>query len=234
MRNTLTQYAVAVLGIVGLVSATIYLGGVDPKTGVPDPVLGISFPYTDDLTGETLHIYTNTDAYSNGLSHAEVYVAVVNQSGVTQDVELLAYFTDTKKRVEDVSVLTTLTRVRQVPVVENICREVTSSTTQETTEVCQDEQTALNDETYETVEWLKLPLKNRTPQEVLKESMSLSKMSATSKAESTYTAPSKSQGFTINPGEVVYYKVIIQFEPNMPGSFFFEAIGSEGGYGHLK
>lgn len=232
MRDTLLAYA---LGIGLTVTAVaVYIGQSDPKTGLPDPVQGISFPYTDDNTGETLHIYTNADAYRNGLSHAEVYVAVVNQSGVTQDVELLAYFTDTKKRVQDVSVLTTFSRVRQVPVTENICREVENATTSQKETVCQDEQTALNDETYQTVEWLALPLTERTPQEILKESMNLSKMSATSKAEGTYTAARKSQGFTINPSEVVYYKVIIQFEPNQSGSFFFEAIGSQGGYGHLK
>lgn len=233
MKNTLLAYALA-LGLAGVVGITVFIGQSDPKTGAPESVQGITFPYTDDNTGETLHIYTNADAYTNGLSHAEVYVAVVNQSGVTQDVELLAYFEDTKKRVEDVSVLTTISRFRQVPVIENVCREVVSATTSQKETVCRDEETALRDELYETIEWLKLPLQDRTPQEVQEESASLAKVSAVSKAEAKYTATTKAQGFTLNPGEVVYYKVIIQYEPNLSGSFFFEAIGSEGGYGHLK
>ena len=54
------------------------------------------------------------------------------------------------------------------------------------------------------------------------------------KNQPEYTGKLKSEAFKIKQGEVLYYKVIINFQPNMAGNFYFEAIGSAGGYGHLK
>lgn len=231
-RTSLLTYALS-LGFV-VTAVTVYIGQSDPKTGIPDPVLGISFSYTDDNSGECLTIYTNNDTYTNGLSHAEVYAAVVNNCGATQDIELLAYFEDTKKRVDNVSVLTTMTRAQTVPQVETQCREETSTSTKETVEVCEDVVVRTDVESYTVQEWLPLPLLERSTIELTKEVAYLTKENITRKAEATYTASRKSQGFTLNPGEVVYYKVIIKFPPNESGAFFFEAIGSEGGYGHLQ
>lgn len=224
----------AALALSGVIGLTVFIGGTNEK-GLPDPVLGISFPYTDDNTGETLHIYSSDTSYTNGLSHAEVYLAVVNNSGKKQDVELLAYFEDSKKRVSDVAVLGNVTRVRTVPVIENVCRDVVATTTdQSVSTVCRDEEVSSFEETYEQLEWQPIALVERSINEKNKETLKLVKGSVSRKADSKFITSSKSQGVTQNEGEVVYYKVVIQFEPNNSGNFFFEAIGSEGGYGHLQ
>jgi hypothetical protein len=229
MKKRLLAIPVA-LALSGVIGLAVFLGGTDPE-GLPNPVSGISFPYTDDNTGETLHIYANDTSYTNGLSHAEVYLAVVNNSGKKQDVELLAYFEDTNKRIESVSILTEQTRTRDIPITGEMCEKITSTTTGKKEDVCIEEQTGVNVEQYKVLAWEPVSVVNRTSAEKTKEN---SRVLMNRKADSAYISTRKSQGVVQDVGEVVYYKVVIQFEPNNSGNFFFEAIGSQGGYGHLK
>lgn len=232
MKRTLTiTLAAAAAGVVGLY---VFIGGTNEQ-GTPDPITvngqTITFTYTDNNTGETLPIYTDASSYTNGLSHAEVYLAVVNNTGKEQDVELLAYFEDTKKRIEAVSVLVEEVRERSIPVTETVCEQVTSTSTGEASDVCSERQIDNRTEEYSELVWQPLGLVARSGSEKSKET---GRISGSRKANSAFIAESKSQGFAMKDGEVVYYKVVIQFEPNQSGNFFFEAIGSKGGYGHLN
>lgn len=234
MRDTLKTY-VTITGAAIVLSVAVYIGQANPKTGIPDPITvngeTITFTYTDDTTGEDLILYTDQAAYTDGLSHAQVYVAVVNNSGKEQLVELQAAFEDSKKRISDVAILTTSTLEREVPIIENLCREVVGTTTRRTETVCADETVATTSEQYSEAAWQPLSLLERSDAEVTKEAQ---RLSVARKVEVGYAAARKSQGFRVQSGEVVYYKVIIQYEPNISGNFYFEATGSEGGYGHLK
>src|SRR3990167_1724916 len=51
----------------------------------------VEFSYTDDNSGEDLLIYTDKKNYET-LSQTPVLVAVVNTSGVAQDVSIQTYF----------------------------------------------------------------------------------------------------------------------------------------------
>lgn len=215
-------------------SITVFIGQLNPTTGIPEPTMGINFTYTDELENECLHIYSNSESYTSGLSHAEVYLAVANNCGATQDVELIAYFDDERKRVGDVSVLTDIVRQQEVPTMTTVCETQTSSSTGETTEVC--EEVAGETQVIETStrEWFPLPLIERTPVEVAEEDRLLCEDQYWREYQPEYRADLKSEAFNIGHGDVVYYKVIINFQPNMAGNFYFEAIGSAGGYGHLE
>lgn len=221
------------LAVAGIVGFTLYIGQVDennlPSTIEVDGQV-IQFTYTDDNTDEDLPIYTNAAQYSNGLSHAEVYAAVVNNTGKDQDVELLAYFTDTNKKVEDISVLAVATYEQQIPVTENVCEEVLSTTTQKMEQLCTDKVTSVRTEQYTKPVWQPVNLVERTETEKTKETKVISHR----KANPDFVAQRKSHGFPLKKGEVVYYRVVIQLEPNKTSPFFLEAIGSKGGYGHIN
>lgn len=230
MKRALTiTLAAAAAGVVGFY---VFIGGTNEQ-GRPDPVTvngqTITFAYTDDNTGETLPIYTDASSYTNGLSHAEVYLAVVNNTGKEQDVELLAYFEDTKKRIDSVSVLTEQVLERTVPIMGQVCEPVSTSTGP--TEVCAEREIGTRTEQSTELVWQPLTLVDRSGSEKSKET---SRISGERKADATFVAEKKSQGFSMEPGEVVYYKAVIQYQPKQSGNFFFEAIGSKGGYGHLN
>lgn len=225
MKRAITiTLSAATAGVIGMY---VFIGGTNEK-GIPDPITvdgqTIAFTYTDDNTDETLPIYADSSSYTNGFSHAVVYLAVVNNSGKEQDVELLAYFEDTKKRIETVSVLVEEVKEVSVPIVETVCEQVAGTSTGPM-EVCTEKEISRRTEDYSELVWQPLAVVDRPGREKSKD---------VSKADSAYIAPRKSQGFAMKDGEVVYYRVIIKFEPNQSGNFFFEAIGSNGGYGHLN
>lgn len=127
----------------------------------------IEFPYTDDNTGENLIIWTDKEVYAGWIGEEiSLYYYIENNSnrgGVfnsqiyLEDVTLKA----TYLLVEDVS------KVRQVPVYENVCEfvsyEATSSTQARVVEECSDVEIGFADEDYEEDEWIlltKQPKKN--------------------------------------------------------------------------
>lgn len=226
----LKAYAVAILGLVGVVSITLYTGTVDVKNRTVTPIVvdgqTITFTYTDKIGDEDLVIISDRAEYTNGFSHAIIYLAVANISAVTQEVELLGYFRDNKKRLRDIAILTDVTQEFNTPVTTENCVELASGTT------CTTAQTSTTTEQYRTGRWVPLPIITRNTVEALKESGLLAGVSRESARE--FISERKTIAFPIKPGEVLYYKVEIEFPPQGRYEVYFEAIGSAGGYGFLK
>lgn len=249
--DTLKQAALALLGATA-VGVTLFWGGTDPVTGYPDPITvdgeTIEFTWTDENTDETLHIYTDKQVYSDGLTNADVYVAVVNTTSVWQNVELNGYFENQRRYFGTAAVLTVVDwaepeptstcltynkktydrLVSQRKVADNdIVTEVASSTTYE---VCAQTETI---NTYKTKEWLELPLTPRDLFEVAKEQDYLALEGVSKKQVENFIAEYKTFAFPIGPGQTIYYKLNINYPANDAGNFYLEAIGDRGGYGHL-
>lgn len=233
MKNWRT-YVSTVLLITGLVGAGVFVGSRDPKTGLPDPITvdgqTIEFTHTDDTTGETLLIYTDKEVYTDGFSHATLYLAVVNDSGEDQDIELSGYFVDDKRRITDISVLSELIQEQYEPVYEERCEEQPG-----TSSICTRVQVATNTSATTYNAWVPLTVKDRTNQEKTKEVAALAKDNKISRKDvGQYEAKRKSTPFFVPADGVVYYKVVVQFPPNGSTNMIIEAVGSKGGYGFLN
>lgn len=218
----------AALGLVGVVSITLFLGSIGGD-GYPTPITvdgqTINFTWTDDNMGENLHIFTDKRDYNDGLSHAVVYVAVANRSNRNQSVELQAFFRDGSKRIKDVSVLTNVTQNIDEPVYTEQC------STQGTTTTCGQVQTGTTTRQVTKAMWAPLSLVERTAEEITKEDSLVSP--GTRKTVENFIGSTKTIAFPINRNEVVYYKVFVEFPAKAQDNFYFEAIGSDGAYGHL-
>ena len=255
-RKLLKQWALATLGA-GAVGVSLFFGGFDEKTQRPTPIVvdgeTIEFTWTDDNTDEDLLIYTDQQTYTDGFSEATVYVAVTNQSGVAQDVELQGYFVNQRRHIKDIEVLTTATFASTSTEPQN-CQErtgaqiqkflqqgydpddyfITETTVGSSTPRIFDVCSKLDVVTYATsTEWVPLPMKLRDIYEVAKEEEWLSKQRFTRKAVEGYIAENKSFPFPIAPGKTMYYRLQLEYPANDEGNFYLEAIGSEGAYGHL-
>jgi hypothetical protein len=231
---TWRTYVSTVLGITGLIAAAVYLGSVDPKTGFPDPITvdGVThtFTYTDSTEMENLRIYTDRETYTNGFSHATLYLAVVNDSGVGQDIELLGYFLDDKRRITDIAVLSELTKEQHEGIYEEQCEEQ-----QGTSSICYTVQTGTTTTQITYNAWVPLEVKERTPKERARESATLAgKADVKRKDVGKYKATKKSSRFFVPAGGVVYYRVVVEFPPNGSTNMQIEAVGSEGAYGFLN
>lgn len=220
----------------GAVSFALFVGTLD-KAGVPAPITvdgeTIEFTWTDDNTGEDLIIYTDQERYNQGLSSATVYVAVANTSGIEQDIELAGYFVNQRRYIKDIAVLTEVDT--EVPaVVETMCTEKVKlkGDTSSSTPDCVDIETKQKT-TKKELKWVELPAQQNDLFEVSKDLEKLAKSDAVKKSVDGYIAEKKSADFAIKDGEVLYYKLEIAYPANDDGNFFLEAIGSEGGYGHL-
>jgi hypothetical protein len=243
------QYVTTILGMIGVVSAVVFIGSVNSTTGIPDPITvdgqTINFTWTDDNNGENLLIYTDKSTYTNGISHADVYVAVVNKTGTEQDIELMGYFRDDKKRIKDVSILTQVTSEVPNPVYEEICRaktdaELKIATSTEmplmATTTCEQILKSTSTSTVVENKWVPTSLVFRDGIEKEKEKNYLAKSGSLEvlKSVDNFNADKKSKPFKATINSVTYYKVVVEFPKNNADNFFFEAIGSEGGYGHLN
>lgn len=248
----LKQYALATLGA-GAVAVTLFWGSTDPVTGYPDPITvdgeTIEFTWTDDNTDETLHIYTDKQTYENGLSNADVYVAVVNTTSVWQNVELNGYFKNQLRHFGTAAVLTVvdweepvtsyncstydkktydrLVSQKKIVIGVDLVSEIASSTTYD---VCSPVDSV---NSYQTNEWLELPLAPRDLFEVTKEQDYLALEGVSKKQVENFIAEYKTFQFPVGPGQTIYYKLNIEYPANDVGNFYLEAIGDRGGYGHL-
>lgn len=226
-------YTLTIAGLLGLVSVVPFLGTFDKERNAPAPItvdgVTIEFPYTDSLDGENLHIYTNKSHYDNGFSGTDVYVAVYNDSGVSQEVTLNGYFRSTNKRVERVQVLTNVTRSVVEPVFGEVCTENVSTTTRRKQTTCQVEQIATTTVPLIETEWVEIPKQKRN---TYFESLSLAK-SRTERKEVENFVAENTFAYEVGAGEVLYYKMFIKYPPGSADNFYFEAFGSEGAYGHL-
>lgn len=238
--NQLRNYMIAVLGLVGVISITLYTGSINYATRSVTPIemdgKTITFTCTDSIAGENLVIIIDQCEYKNGLSHAIVYAAVANRSGVNQDVELMAFFRGSGKRIREISVLTNVTQEVHDPVYTETCQDqsVTSSSTGETniTNVCTQTQTGTTTRQVTTPMWGPLPTTKRDVIEVAKEAGLLK--GKTREQVSDFFAGDKSTAFPIKKNEVLYYKIHIEFPPQVRDEFYLEAVGSAGGYGFMK
>jgi len=242
-RKILRQYA---LGILGAVSVSLYIGVIDVENRRPASIevdgQTIDFTWTDSHQDEDLLIFTDQRDYNNGISHATIYAAVVNRSGQAQNVELMGYFQDDRRRIRDVSVLTEATF--DVPVYEEQCTEqevqvpgaaighTTPDMASELRQVCEQVQVGTTQEIRN--EWVPLPTKPRDLLEVAKEGDWLALTSLSRKQVQGYLAELKTNPFPVPRNGVLYYKLHIEYPVNDSGDFILEVIGSSGGYGYLR
>lgn len=239
-RKILRNYA---LGILGAVSVSLYIGAIDIENRRPASIevdgKTIDFTWTDSHKGEDLLIFTDQRDYTNGISHATVYAAVVNRSGQAQNVELMAYFAYTNRRIRNVSVLTDATY--EEPVFEETCttEEIPAGTLPNghTTpagvqQSCEQVQVGTTEETR--LDWVPLPTTPRDLLEVAKEGDWLTRTSLTRKQVQGYLAELKTTPFPVPRNGVLYYKLHIEYPINDSGDFILEALGSDGGYGYLR
>jgi len=168
----------------------------------------ITFPYTDDNSGENLIIYTNKQTYG-GWNSAVVYVMVENISGENQETKIK--FIDPKQseflfeigRLEkDIEYQI---EVDDFTTVYYDCSYYSTSTESTTTQTCErQEKTGSHLETRYRDEWQ--PLED-----------------IDNEAE-----------FVLPKNKIAYFKTRIQFPHNTEGEFFIEITGDKNGYGHLK
>jgi len=224
-----------ITALITVASVGFYVASIDPETGFPDPITvdgrTIEFTWTDDNAGEDFRIYTDKATYTNGLSHAEVYVAVQNISGIEQDVELMAYFRDNQKRVGDVDVLEVIAETEATTEQFEVCEETDTGSS---STVCRMENGTSTVTVSTSTRRVDVPLIGRDANEVRKENDRIKGNPAARKPVENFSAARKTQGINIPADGVLYYKVLIEFPPNGDDNFYFEAIGERGSYGHLR
>lgn len=235
-KKTLLQLATAAFGA-SVIAVTIFIGGVDEK-GVPDPITvdnqTIEFTWTDENSNEDLLIWTDEQNYNNGLSNATVYAAVQNKTGVDQEVELMGYFVNDRRRIEEVFVLAEVTKQGE-ELFKSKCKTIKpdkKASSTEPYEECENIPAGYGPDVV-TKEWLPLETTPRDVYEEAKENKNLQKKIFSRKSVDGYIATKKTLQYLVPEGGVTYYKIKIDYPANDDGNFFLEAIGSEGGYGHL-
>lgn len=225
-------YIAGVLGV-GVVAFTLFTGSTDPITQLPSSITvegeTINFTWTDDNAGEDLLIYTDKDTYTNGVSSATVFVAIVNNSGTTQNVELQGFFESEKQRINNVDVLVNVTT--EEPIFSEVCKKQRATSTNGTVNVCSEEEVGTSQKTEPR--WVNLPLSDRGTLEISDENVLLSTNNKARKSVDNYISNRKTNAFPMADAEVVYYRLNVVYPTNSNGNFFLEAIGDKGGYGHL-
>lgn len=236
----------ASLTAAGAIAVALFVGVFDTETNRPEPIEVdgevIEFTWTDDNTDEDLWIYTDRQNYSGGLSQETVYVAVANRSGTTQDINLTAYFADTKREIRDVDVLVQTTENEELPIFEEQCVEVkvkktvsATSTDEEpvTEKKCEQVQVGVDKKGEVTkLEWTRLPTVSAEREEV-KIKDPFEKTDRKSKDVEDFFSTKYTDPFEIQNDEVLYYRFIVDKLPGDESNFYFEAYGSKGAYGHL-
>lgn len=231
--STLKQYAIGILstmGIVGVLAVNLYTGQVFQGDTQPPSITvdgkTIEFPWTDDNSGEDLLIFTDKQTYVDRLHTADVYVAVINRSGTTQDIELMGYFRDSNKHIKDVSVLTEVTQEVDNPIYSEECTSTVATTT-EIDEMCIQVRVGTSTEEVILNQWIVLPQTKRDVIEIAKEE------GYSRKQVENFIAQNKTVPFNLRKNKVLYYKLLVEFPSNSEDNFYLEAIGSKGAYGHL-
>lgn len=225
------------LGIIGVVLAAGVALQLDKIPFVMVNGERIEFPYTDDNTGENLIIRTDKMTYGDW-DEADVYVMVENKSGTGQIVNLQVFFSDESKSVAEISKLRqSIPYEVDVPdykVVDYDCSIAgTSSTTQEimpTKKTCQkEEQIGTHKETQYKDEWQSQILSDFSIHE---NNLLIAGKAIPEKDKKGFKTKKKIET-PILKNAVTYYKIKIKFPHQTKDNFFIEAIGTEGGYGHL-
>lgn len=223
------------LFIAGALSVVIFVVSNDSRDslGVPPSITvdgqTIDFTWTDDNSGEDLILWSDKSTYTNGLGHAVVYTAVVNESGKEQDVQLMGYFGDGSQYVGTTSVLAEITYAG-TPLFEENCIEIQSSTSSEMYQECVQVQTGTSSP-YTVLEWVELDTVARTLPEVANENASLHPIAR--KSSNGYLANKKTAKYQLPDDGIIYFRVEVHFPANVEGNFFLEVLGDKKGYGHL-
>jgi hypothetical protein len=218
------------LGIVTIIGYALYIGGINVDNGLPQPITvngqTITFPYTDSKVDENMIIYTNEQVYDQSVTTAEMFLAVVNNSGKSQNASLTAYFRDDKKNIKEVLVLNEVTKEVINPVYEESCVDIASGTD------CTKIQTGTTTEQVKELVWLPMALEVKTtPTKPTADK--IANMTEKDKF-SNFISAKKTAEKTLAKNEVLYYKVIVQYPPNSADELFFEVIGNDGGKGVVK
>lgn len=229
-----------------IVGGAIVLSGASLLTEKPEPESipsiqltdgrTIDFTFTDDNTGEDVYIYTDKATYDQSLSQAEIYLAVVNNSGDDQNIDTNLYFKTLEGReLADVKELKPVEHERTIPEYETRCTTqerapptATSSKTATTTvETC--EQVLVGETTESFIVFEEQTIERKQFNEKAREALK----NKPTKSVSNYKAD-KVFGSFIPSGGVAYYKAVVQFPKGVDNEkFYVEAIGDSGAYGHL-
>ena len=173
----------------------------------------ITFPYTDDNSGENLIIYTDKQTYG-GWDGADVYIMIENKSGEKQETKIKFLFPS--KKGEKLSEISRLEK--DIPyeiIVENTTTTCSTSTIEvyststlaTTTEIittCQEEVISTSTEIRYRDEWQKL-------------------VEFEDEAE-----------FSLPKDKIAYFKTHIQFPRRTKDEFIIEITGDKQGWGKLK
>ncbi len=192
----------------------------------------IAFLYTDDNTGENILIRTDRELYGafNENELVTTYVLMGNNSGKSQNVSIYPTFNSYATDVEISRLYQDMPYDTEIPVYEEQCKIVNSTTTVSET-VCNNVLIGTSTQIAYRDEWRTEPL---TVFDEFEISVNLSKGSLERKViPPEYKAIKKSITY-IDSDEIAYFK--IQFRgvpPRITDEFFFEIVGDEGAYGHL-
>jgi hypothetical protein len=224
------------IGIVTIIGYALYIGGINIDNGLPNPITvngqTITFPYTDSKVDENMIIYTNELVYNQSVTTAEIYLAVVNNSGKPQNASLTAYFRDNTKNIKEVLVLNEVTKEIVSPVYTKECKMVVASSTKENIEECTDIQTSTTTEQVKELVWMPMALEVKaTP---TKPPVDKIANMADKDKFSDFISVKKTVEKTIAKNEVLYYKVTVQYPPKSADELFFEIVGNDGGKGVVK
>ena len=181
----------------------------------------ISFPYTDDNTGENMIIRTDKESYSDIFGKSvDVYVMVENKSGKSQISDLQFYF---PKQEITVNKIWQMTSGNYVEIVDDFT-SITSSSTGKEIKVKSGE----HKENKVGNIWKEQPITNFS-----QEHNSLLLGTGKEKEKPGQIADKKIQT-TISKDGIAYYKVNISLQKDIGSNeFFVEVVGDEGGYGLL-
>lgn len=218
---------------IGIIVATLYLigGGIififqDPEP-VPITIDGqeVVFQYTDENIGEDLIILTDQITYT-GISRATVRFVVRNESGVDQSVDMGMFFDDPKRKAVEVKRLPLAQK--QDPIYEEVCTAAGKAASSSPS--CELVETGLG-----PVRYISTADQPPLPEVQLMGKVYEDKIDATGKVRKSvnnYVSEKKVQD-VIKAGEFALYEAEINFAGALEGKFYIEAVGSQGGYGHL-
>ncbi len=223
--------AIAITGLATEKPAEFQLGNAQLTPSIEINGKATSFDYTDDNTGENFIIHADKEFYHplwawNGF---DVYVAVKNESGVNQTIDLQPFF-NKNFSMEQVSVLDpTATSTFLEPIYEDVCGIVVSTTTMATSTECHKKKTG-DKEVILLGVWspINVDAFSLTDYQQL-----ISDNNITVKSKEDRTADYKFSDYILK-NQTKYYKIGLKSnEPFSQEEFDLEIIGDKGGYSLL-
>lgn len=225
-----------VIGALAFVSiaGTVFMGGgpIEPPAVMVNGTL-ITYPFTDDNTGEQLLIYTDKETYVE-LGEATVNFAVVNTSAEDQGVNLMFYFGDKSKGLSMIEVLQKdAVYSYEADVFGKKCEAFddfnTSTGKKVSSTTCFQAKTGTKTATATKDVW------NPTPtlgfNQFTDRDKKVTDAGLSLKSIGGYTAKKKNIVF-IKAGDTAYFRARVYFPNRTHDKFYIEAVG-QSGYGAL-